>query len=1188
MRHTFLVGLMLLAFGSTAASEPGQRTLTFEDRVKAQEAIERVYYSHQIGATKPFEEAVPRAVLESKVHKYLDETAALKVYWKTALTDEMLQRELERMAHGTRMPERLLELYAALGNDSFLIKECLARATLVDRLAHNFYAFDPTWHADARSRADELHRQLAAGEWSPSSDRPDRSVIELVKNDIAGGVAVRADYSSPDITTTKSIRRVLSQVEFGKVRAELPDTPGRISSVEEEREAFALRVILSETDREIRLASYVVPKVGWEEWREMAGPLLRSDSLATVASCSAPLPLPSARGSDGNSPCVDDAWKNGSLTNPPPDPRTDGTEIWTGSLMVVWGGDNSVTNYQSGGRYDPATDSWTPTSTVGAPSPRNQHTAVWTGTLMVVWGGRNTGALTDTGGRYDPASDSWTPTSEVGAPSGRYAHSAVWTGGTMVIWGGYDTVTGFVNSGGQYNPATDTWTPTSTAAAPSPRRFHSAVWTGTLMLVWGGASVSGTLNTGGRYDPTTNSWTPISNTNAPALRAQHTALWTGRVMLIWGATYPNSGGRYDPTADSWSPISTAGAPYARGGNAAVWTGSSMIVWGGYDATYVGTYLDTGGRYDPAADSWSPTSMHGAPSARIKQSAVWTGSLMVVWGGTDHDHLLNTGGRYDPIADSWTPTATAPTARVAHTAVWTGSVMVVWGGVSGQSSSSYSNLADTGGRYDPVTDTWTPTSMTGTPGGRYNHTAVWTGDQMIVWGGFGDLGPLSSGARYDPATDTWLPIASNGAPSGRWYHTAIWTGNEMVVWGGWDNFNSLNTGGRYNLATDSWTPTSTVGAPSARTYHTAVWNANRMVVWGGVGSAGSLDTGGRYNPTSNSWSPTSTTGAPSGRYNHTAVSTGSLMLVWGGFGGGISFNTGARYDPASDTWMAISTSGAPSERGFHSAVWTGSLMLVWGGQDESDVLNTGGRYNLTADSWAPMSTTDAPVARGGQTAIWTGNDMIVWGGSGTAGNLGTGGRYVVAPTVDGDGDGFSVCQGDCDDTNPLVHPGATEVCNGIDDNCNSQIDEDAAGVDSDGDGMHNACDNCGFVWNPNQTDFDRDGEGDACDLNDGLIYVLGTDDKNYAEWQAESGYTTWNSYRGSLAVLRATGQYTQAPGSNPLAAHDCGVSNLYVLDLDVPAPGEVAFNLVTGVAGGVESGLGTNSAGVPRANANPCP
>src|SRR5437867_2691180 len=74
------------------------RNLTFEDRVKAQEAIERVYYSHQIGATKPFEEAVPRWVLEQKVTTYLKESVALVEFWHTPVTAEMLRGEMERMA----------------------------------------------------------------------------------------------------------------------------------------------------------------------------------------------------------------------------------------------------------------------------------------------------------------------------------------------------------------------------------------------------------------------------------------------------------------------------------------------------------------------------------------------------------------------------------------------------------------------------------------------------------------------------------------------------------------------------------------------------------------------------------------------------------------------------------------------------------------------------------------------------------------------------------------------------------------------------------------------------------------------------------------------------------------------------------------------------------------------------------
>ena len=44
--------------------------------------------------------------------------------------------------------------------------------------------------------------------------------------------------------------------------------------------------------------------------------------------------------------------------------------------------------------------------------------------------------------------------------------------------------------------------------------------------------------------------------------------------------------------------------------------------------------------------------------------------------------------------------------------------------------------NTGGRYNPGTDSWTATSTTNAPTARYVHTAVWTGSEMIVWGGFG--------------------------------------------------------------------------------------------------------------------------------------------------------------------------------------------------------------------------------------------------------------------------------------------------------------------------------------------------------------------------------------------------------------------------------------------------------------------
>src|SRR5437868_2623567 len=137
------------------------------------------------------------------------------------------------------------------------------------------------------------------------------------------------------------------------------------------------------------------------------------------------------------------------------------------------------------------------------------------------------------------------------------------------------------------------------------------------------------------------------------------------------------------------------------------------------------------------------------------------------------------------------------------------------------------------------DTWTATSLTNAPTGRYFHKAVWTGSEMIVWGG----NLLNTGGRYDPATNSWIPTSTTNAPTGRDNHTAVWTGSEMIVWAGGDSNggSNVNTGGRYNPLTDSWTATSVANAPSSRQLHAAVWTGSEMIVWGGD----NLNAGGRY-------------------------------------------------------------------------------------------------------------------------------------------------------------------------------------------------------------------------------------------------------------------------------------------------------------------------------------------------------
>jgi photosystem II stability/assembly factor-like uncharacterized protein len=195
--------------------------------------------------------------------------------------------------------------------------------------------------------------------------------------------------------------------------------------------------------------------------------------------------------------------------------------------------------------------------------------------------------------------------------------------------------------------------------------------------------------------------------------------------------------------------------------------------------------------------------------------------------------------------------------------------------------------------------------------------------------------------------------------------------------------------------------------------------------------------------------------------------------------------------------------------------------------------------------------------------------------------------ILSVDIDCADSGESTASTDCNDALAEVHPGAIEICNGRDDDCSGFADDDGLGLDADGDAVANACDNCRSDWNPTQSDSDRDGQGDRCDLNDGFIYMF-RENAAFVSWHAEIGYSTWNVYNGNLGVLRSTGVYTQVPGANPLATRQCGISGTSVADPSSPSNGEVGFSLVTGVSAGTENSLGDNSEGALRSNTNPCP
>ena len=171
-----ITGTLLAFFPPDAPAQASQRTLTFAERVAYQRAIEEVYWRHRIWPKqrpdpKPSLDAVmSQAQMQKKVEDYLRKSQALEDQWQRPLSAEQLQAEMDRMAKQTRQPEVLHELFEALGNDAFVVAECLARPVLAERLLGDLSAPDNKGRFDsARSeglRSVSMETTVANGAYT--------------------------------------------------------------------------------------------------------------------------------------------------------------------------------------------------------------------------------------------------------------------------------------------------------------------------------------------------------------------------------------------------------------------------------------------------------------------------------------------------------------------------------------------------------------------------------------------------------------------------------------------------------------------------------------------------------------------------------------------------------------------------------------------------------------------------------------------------------------------------------------------------------------------------------------------------------------------------------------------------------------------------------------------------------------
>lgn len=334
--------------------------------------------------------------------------------------------------------------------------------------------------------------------------------------------------------------------------------------------------------------------------------------------------------------------------------------------------------------------------------------------------------------------------------------------------------------------------------------------------------------------------------------------------------------------------------------------------------------------------------------------------------------------------SWTTFPTGPlTPRFGQAEVWTGKELIVWGGFA---RTRAAKALGNGAAYDPATGRWhlLPDSPLPPEGGA---AALWTGREMVIIGGNrGDNRASSAVEAFVPATDTWHRLPP--LPRGEWAGlTALWTGRQIVVIG--PRGDDLAA---FNPATNSWTslprlPEATPPYPNWQLiFVVPVWTGTSLdafVTWQRSPPCGhgcfALQTtvvAWSLRAGTQGWSP-----LPS-----PTVQLGSAVAAWTGRGVIVAGGTycprscpppiplAALYSASSRKWLRALGDGAVSN---WPGLWTGKAFISVHGPGRGPTADeTLGAWNPGKDSWTSLPTSQAvsDVINGGG-----GGNPAIWTG-----------------------------------------------------------------------------------------------------------------------------------------------------------------------------------------------------------------
>lgn len=301
----------------------------------------------------------------------------------------------------------------------------------------------------------------------------------------------------------------------------------------------------------------------------------------------------------------------------------------------------------------------------------------------------------------------------------------VWTGEEMIVWGGCkeETCRTRYADGAAYNPASNEWR--LIAESPlSGRNYHLAAWTGSEMLILGGWQSN---RTAAAYSPSTDTWRLMPEPPfAVSMRRLDgvvrtdlvTGVWTGHGYIVWDAAQDRLA-EYSPTGESWSLLPSTGLEVDLG--VLRWTGNDLYALGSLNsAVYpdrvplLGALLvDDGWESLPPGEFWGER-VNAEAEARL---ATWVGDRLVAF--TDGGFEYGRTATYRPGATAWEDIDPVP---LPATDYWPEPLVI------GQRLLVFHHVG--GAIYEPATGAWIPVTIPFGEAGR----AVWTGEEVIFWGG----------------------------------------------------------------------------------------------------------------------------------------------------------------------------------------------------------------------------------------------------------------------------------------------------------------------------------------------------------------------------------------------------------------------------------------------------------------------